>query len=502
MSNQFFQDTISVLSKHTEATFELATDREILLADYDRPVFKIVKTLAEHSITQKYINGNRLVLEGFFRISVLYQPPQGEALTVISKKQPFQKQLELSEPVTGPYFVTVHGEPQYVNTRAINPARIAVNGIYSFDVQLFTAASIPVVTSIDSSTACTDTEELRFFTLCAANSKQFSMEDEITVPENTDKILHISAGVTDITAIAYGDKVNVKGEIEAEIVYSLQNSQDINFIRKKFMFNQLADMQGVSENNVAYADMAVTSVTVTGNSETGRVNCILTANTDIKVFRKNSVFTVLDAFSQRYASNKNLKNITYDRAITEINKKVTHTVADNIGGGYTPVHSFVSLSAPFLSAVDGENRLKTRYSVNAIVRNINNEYECFTKSGDMELDVAKDIGAGDEYAISCHITDRHMTISGDTLKVDFTASVCGFITARQPVTVLETFEEIRDTAIATTKDTLILYYATKGEKVFDIAMKYHTDIQQIMAENNITAKTLPEDRMLIIPAFD
>ena len=109
MTNQCITDAISVTDKRIDTSFEIGLDREILLADYDKPVFKIVKTIAEHSITQKYINGNRLIIEGFFRTSIFYQPPAGEGLTVVSKKQTFQKQIDLRTPVTDAYFIDISG---------------------------------------------------------------------------------------------------------------------------------------------------------------------------------------------------------------------------------------------------------------------------------------------------------------------------------------------------------------------------------------------------------
>ena len=90
MPNQLLTDSISSTAKFLDTAFEIAVEQEILLADYDKSVFKIVKTCVDHTITQKYINGNKLICEGYFRISIFYQPPQEDKLTVITKKQPFR----------------------------------------------------------------------------------------------------------------------------------------------------------------------------------------------------------------------------------------------------------------------------------------------------------------------------------------------------------------------------------------------------------------------------
>ena len=103
MANQFLTDNISYTTRFLDTVFEMAVEQEILLADYDKSVFKIVKTCVDHTITQKYINGTKLICEGYFRISVFYQPPGEEKLTVVTKKQPFRHQIDLQQAVQPPY---------------------------------------------------------------------------------------------------------------------------------------------------------------------------------------------------------------------------------------------------------------------------------------------------------------------------------------------------------------------------------------------------------------
>ena len=61
MANQLISDTISTTCKFIDTAFEMPVEQEFLLADYDKAIFKIVKTNVEHSITQKYINGSNTV---------------------------------------------------------------------------------------------------------------------------------------------------------------------------------------------------------------------------------------------------------------------------------------------------------------------------------------------------------------------------------------------------------------------------------------------------------
>ena len=501
MSQQLITDVISTIAKPVDTFFELGVDREILLADYDKPVFKIVKTIADHSITQKYINGNKLMIEGFFRITVFYQPPGGDKLTVISKKQPFRKQLDLSAAIHEPYFAKINGSLQYINTRAINSTRIAINGVYQFDVCLYCSEKTAVATAIDSKTSCADSEETVFFSLCGSGIKQFSSEDEIQIPADMDKILHITSKNGAMTINCYQDKVNVKGDIYADVVFTTQGEEDIKHIIKKFSYNQIIDIPGVTELSVAYADTDTLGFTVSQNTDSSKINCIISAYIDVKAFTRQSVITVRDAFSKSFQYEKNIKMLQTDKNITSVNKTAICTVEDTVAGEYIPVYSFVNVSQPETAFSNGKNILRSKATVSVIVINRQKEYECFTKSGEIVLDTGKEINIANIYMLNCNVSEKEVSINSGIMKAVFSVDLTGFVLERNEFTVLDEYSENTDLSLSQPENALILYYADKGEKVFDIAMKYHTDVSAIIEENSLETKTMSESRMLFVPQY-
>ena len=62
MATQLFFDHLLSTEKMEDINSEQSVVTEILLADYDEPVFKIVKTTMEHLVTQKYIMQNKLTV--------------------------------------------------------------------------------------------------------------------------------------------------------------------------------------------------------------------------------------------------------------------------------------------------------------------------------------------------------------------------------------------------------------------------------------------------------
>ncbi len=47
--------------------------------------------------------------------------------------------------------------------------------------------------------------------------------------------------------------------------------------------------------------------------------------------------------------------------------------------------------------------------------------------------------------------------------------------------------------------SLVICFCSGGERVWDIARKYNTTVEEIMSENELTSEEIPEKMMLIIP---
>ena len=222
---------------------------------------------------------------------------------------------------------------------------------------------------------------------------------------------------------------------------------------------------------------------------------------DVKAFTRQSVITVRDAFSKSFQYEKNIKMLQTDKNITSVNKTAICTVEDTVAGEYIPVYSFVNVSQPETAFSNGKNILRSKATVSVIVINRQKEYECFTKSGEIVLDTGKEINIANIYMLNCNVSEKEVSINSGIMKAVFSVDLTGFVLERNEFTVLDEYSENTDLSLSQPENALILYYADKGEKVFDIAMKYHTDVSAIIEENSLETKTMSESRMLFVPQY-
>ncbi len=502
MSNNLFLDSLNYTQKVFEYGFEQAVEQEILLADYDEAVFKIVKTNIEHSITQKYISANKLVLDGYFKLSVYYQPPESETLAVTTQKIPFQKQIEIQNAIEDLNFVFITGETQFINTRAIHPTRIEARGAYHFTVKIYKSFENPLITAINSKTVCADDIQIDYFTLQGQGIRQFNIEDEIDLDEDLKQIINVTTQNMNMSTAVYKDKVNVKGEVKGEIWYTKNQTSGVFKTTQTFNYNQIIDIDAIDENNIAYTQYIPLNLGISQSAQTQKNMCTLTAQLDAKVFKRQQVLALRDAFSRKYEYETKTKTIVFDENLKSINKNINIGIEESLQGGYSIVHSFASIVQ--LKTYFEENNLvlKAKVVASIIVKNLQNEYECITKAEDYVLDTIENVSKNDEYLADAKVISVESVVTDDKLKINLVASLDGFMILRNEIKVLDEFQEDTEKALVNKREALILYYAQKDENLFEIASKYRISAQSIMQENEIDTKIIKEDKMLFIPAFD
>ena len=495
MASKLFMDTLPSTVKSADVNFEQSIETEILLADYDAPVFKIVKTTLEHLITQKYIMQNKLTVEGFVKVNVCYQSAESSRLNTSSQKVPFQKQLEVGEYDVN--CIDVQGHCQYVNTRPQNPTRIDVRGAYLFNIRVYSRQDTEVITVISGNSVCCDTAQLDCFALAAQNIRQFTMENEFSLPDNLHKILRVATDAAVPAVAVYSDKITVKGEVNANIFYTVADDDAVHTHSQAFAYNQIVDMPDIKENNVPYINVSAASFGVSQNSDSKKMLGVMTVQIDAAAFAKQQILAVCDCFSRRFEYEKGTQQQLVDVNMQNINRTVNVQFNDiSAGGRVCDVQFEISPAKSYFEI--NKTTVKTKAMAHIILQNAQGEYECLTKTEDVVFDWLENCGRFDEISLCLSLSGYSVNGSSVTANI----AVKGFVIEKQPVQLLKTFAEDEEKPMENTDEALVIYYGRKGEKIFDIAKSHNVSPQIILQENALESDFLPENTMLFIPAFE
>jgi LysM repeat protein len=101
---------------------------------------------------------------------------------------------------------------------------------------------------------------------------------------------------------------------------------------------------------------------------------------------------------------------------------------------------------------------------------------------------------------NCDITARSYVINGDSqLDVRIEINVRGFIFCEKESLVTTDLVVNKDRIKNTDTASLTIYFADKGEALWDIAEKYNTTVDKILRENKMSDTCVIEKCKLLIP---
>lgn len=501
MNTQIFCDSLLSTAKIIGTSTEIPIETEISLADYEAPVFKIIKSTMEHLITQKYVSQGKVNIDGFIKLCIYYQAPGEEKISVLLKKIPFQKQIDAENADENKSFICIQGQSQYINTRAQNPTRIDVRGAYLLNIKVYSDTQVNVVTAIANKNICTDSDTISFFAMSGHNTRQFALEDQVDLEEDFAKVIRVNNSAPSPTVTVYQDKLTVKGEIISEIFYTCNNTNDVKKSAKTFLYNQIIDIPGIKENNFSNCDVKISSFGLAQNQDTKKLVANLSVTLDAKTFSKQEMIAVKDAFSRYYEYEKEEVNTTADKNIYNVEKALPITMEYKFSGEYK-VYDVIFEISPAKNYFELNSAVvKAKISAHIIAKNAQNEYECFTQTNDVVLDKFDHCSESDEIFINFTPVGVSAEQKGDTVTIKTAVSAQGFVIQKQPVTLLSSFAENEANPHPYTKEALVLYYANRNERIFDIAKNHFADPQLIKEENNLEEDVLDKRQMLFIPCY-
>lgn len=498
MEMKVYNDTVAAAIAVCDAKLELPIETEILIPDYLPQVFKIVKCFVHLVVLQKQMSAARLTLEGYLRLTVFYQSDGEDTLCQTEQKLPFTKQVELTP---GSYFaadVTVGGETEYINCRAVNQRRVDVRGAYALSVSATAQSALDVITALTDAGVEQKTVTLHGLRTLAVQEKLMTAEESVTFEAPPEMVLDIAcAGSVQETKLLSGKAV-VKGEIQADVLYRAAGLQHLT---KAIAFNEIVEVEGADEGCECIAFVEPAGCTLLAG-EDGKTTLTVTALLHVKVMRAGEIMAVNDAFSTQYETQ-----LTFDTVYTEEKLDVFDTQVEAVAEGPL-ADADAEILAAFATPTQLEmlqegtgTRLRGRVVMHILCRNALGEIDCYDKACEYLLPGSY-AAAREELIVTARPALLHVNAkkTGEAMSAAALLRVRGMVTKRCPHTVLRQIACMEPLERANNNIALRIYYAEAGEPLFDIARRYAVSPASVAAANNLAGEAVEQKTQLLIPS--
>ncbi len=502
MELKLYKDTLQSSEIVCSQKYEQPVEIEVLIPEYLPAVFKIVKTIATPVVLQKQVSGGRYAIDGYIRVTMLYQPEGEEGICAIEQKMPFQKQFEMKQGPYSNHFGEVSGEIGYLNCRAVNGRRVDIRGAYYFSLRVFGQIAGEVATAAVGQGICQKSEAVTATALLAQGDKQFTVEGELLFAFTPESILytHCIANVNEVRIV--GGKAVAKGEIKAEVTYRTAASSELQKAKTTIPFNQIVDIDGLSDGcrPVASADVPGCTLAADGDNGTVTATCILS----LRMYKETEHYILKDVFSTRNETEVHRKNIYTDTLQDSFQTAVEVKMGGNLPDEHIEIiECLVTPFAPELIEEDGRLAVRGKVAAHLICRNALGEMECYDKVTEYILP-KRYRGTLEDTSLmaAVHLVEKTAEKNGAEADVNITLGIDGEIIGRTMRQVVEGIEELGAYEEENGRAALVIYYAQKGEEIFYIAKHYHANPEDIAKLANLSGDLIEEDCQLLIPAAE
>lgn len=487
---------------------EQPIDIDFTLPDYYADISKILKCRAVSRISSKAINGTHISVDGCVTVTVIYCGSDN-CISSYEYQYPFSKSFDTGINTEG-CILSVKTKCEYINCRAVTGRKVDIHGAAGIYVTLTRRRLTDVVSDCDDCNIELLRESVPATVPMGCADKYLLIEEEIELgtgqPDIRCVIRYDAAATISDSKIMAGKSV-VKGEMIVKLLYAPEGNGGPQIVRYQLPFSQLIELEGITDGcdceskvNIAHLDIKP-RVSATGECR----RLMLTAKLLItsECCCNNDVAVIIDAYSRKYEADINKNDVCFNK------------ICDNINQNFSCKKNFEFPEGALSSVCDMWCEVRTdsvKFSDNAmrvcgvvtafiIAQDGDTIPVFYEKAIDFEYNYPIDIDGDFKCSPEITVTGANYTLTSECnmeLRVELNICAAIYKCSKMP---LITDIKINDCKPISkqNKAAMTVYFATAGEKLWDIARKYFANVEEIKQINEIGDDIVTGDKMILIP---
>ena len=487
---------------------EQPLDCDFVLPDYLPDIAAVLKCILRPVVQSKQISGDRVAADGTVGLQILYLDEERTCVRSFETTQPFSCSFTVKE-MNNNDSVELSTSVNYVNCRATGPRRVDIHGAFGVKVMVRGERCKTILDSQNDSALQTKEECVSFTRLVGEEEKSFTVTEIVELENVNDAQMLIRTGavprVTECKVLP--GKAVVKGEIVLESVYTVNEEGTLGSSRNVILFSQIVDLHGLNEECLCECRASMMYCeTHPAQTPVGESKLLSFSGKVLLSFRAYETQTdtlITDAYHTQFP----LKTIPTTMEFCCIEDISCHTETLDVSVEL-PDNDIVSVDDLWCDVVSVSSLEEGRgkcaeilTSVCMLGRDSRNCFAFYERPAKFSLPLTK---YSDRMVIDAECLTAEWKISGNRVELKITFLIhCRFENVKRYAVLceVEKDEKLKYRAEPAMEECCMkVYFATAGERVWDIAKRQHIALKCLCEENDILGTDkLSENKMLILP---
>lgn len=498
------QTSVAATKTLYENFIEEKCESDLLIPDYFPAAEKILQCNAVPVILKKDIEGDRLNLEGSCRFTVIYRGEETEEIKSLTETVVFSESFPLKEVGNNPWaqaMVRVSG----TSCRLLNPRKISARATVSVALKVKDQHWTETIEEID----CNEAEALfmskNVYTVLEHTADTAKVQGEIEVHTEVQDVLKTDGSVCIKDIKHLPGKVLLKGVVDLYVLFTPEsNPAKVECTSTAIPFNQVLDVGEQQEEGTvevsSYIQNIRTDVESDDEGKNRLISISVTLLTEGELYENKAHRLLTDVYSNRYPLEIRREQICMEEMTEQCT--VTETCRHELRMDGENIEVLQALGTPIVQKVTGQDKTLSiegildvslflregeeyrgadkvlHFTLKAELKQLNGRMRCETRPCVLGMDWSVN---GENIELKTELACSLMIFSKETHEV----------IGNVEVDVEHPLEQARH-------KPLVVYYAEKGERLWDIARKYATTVAAIKSVNDVERDVLEDRRLLLI----
>ncbi|MBE6790160.1 MAG: DUF3794 domain-containing protein [Ruminococcaceae bacterium] len=482
-----------------------SVESDFVLPDYYDTIGKLLKCSVIPVTEAVNIASDKISVAGSAEISFLYTGEDNKLYNYENSIK-YTKNIRY-ENMEATDCISIRQEMISVNYKVLGPKRVEIRGQIRITAEIVKNNNTEFISEIID-----DNIEIKknlFSDFCPVNAavREISLSTVARLQDEFSPrvILRKSSNTIFTEVKPISNKLYLSGNTEIEITYLSDKDNSINKHLLSIPVSEVVDFYGVDEQSVCEVEIAESNIIV-NNINSDKENSFdvrVVLSLKIISFVNKEFFYISDMFSVKEEIKAASEDILLRKKRSTINKTVSMSLdADIFENENVNIEDcFVENIRVISEKNKGGSGFFVSGDFNALVKNSNGNMGLISRNATADFAVSEisddvSIISFESSVLSCS------ALQGNDSKIHLAADVYVTIKTEESCKVkLLTDVVMTDCALEKENSEIVLYFAQKGETVWEIAKENKVHIESIKKNNSVTADILENDIMLLMADF-
>ena len=489
-----------------EHSAECNIDTQINLPDYCGDIKRILKCNITPGVGSVNLSAGKVDVRGNATVRVVYVDEK-DKIDCYETTESFNCACSIDYEKDDSV-VNVLPEINYVNCRATGQRKMSVSSNIGLKISVRTQDDIEILTEAKGDGVQCKTDKVIADNLVCCARKVFEMSETAVLSDEkapVGKVLWSNCYAVIDSKKAVSGKLLIKGELYTKLFYCTDEGS-VEYFEHAMPISQILDVSGINEEcNVSVtADVmqCVLGIKSDSSGENRLIEIAVKISCPVKGTKRENYSIIDECYCTGYDVETFCRNDEFSRLVHSADRQIT--VKKNVDMPTQVKKVYSVWACDVKSSMDGTGNKasgKADVTLGIIYADEKNSISYIEKS--VELDFEETLNESyDRLICCCDLCVRDIKFTCEqkdkinlTLQTGFIADIYNKC-EKKHLTKIEIKE---DSPKKPVEAAIVIYFADKNEKIWDIARKYNTTTDAIMQENEIDCEILGEDRMLMIP---